>query len=550
MRPWAVGRVAYDAGWRNSAGDRHGPLATGTVNKRFGPKLQEACKFQGVNLLICNGRKDYLKSYREASHVITWGMRVPKEWYAKQGTNTLYIENAIPAQRGAVWLDDRGWFNYSAMCKERHFDADASPEEVAELQRIAKRHFGWNLFQGGNPNGPIMYAVQKSNDMPALYCFPNKIKGRDNIDSGLSLLSQFCPDRPVAVRPHPRCPGEWARGRNQYMKHFHKDWTLDRSKNVYQALLGCSALVTVNSTLAVEAAMLGIRVATLGESVYTGSNAWLECGRDPTKLAKLFEYEMDEKRTLRMLAACVRHRSEYDAAPDKILQNLSFRRWISKIPGCKPLPPLLNGDTDTEDTGDIDVVIVKYFRAKDEAAKYEKLKAVLEATPNLIVHEWDNTEDNIGLSKARNKVLLECEAPVVCFMDFDLELYNMDWQLMRERVMHPGVGIVTPVSIGSSSIHGGEWEEKEYLSCNCMMFRRQFLEEIDNFDEDYFVFFADWDVIKKTMNAGKKIYQHNHSTLRHLGWSRRRKKENQKMRDNDKAAYDSKWDADLNRKKI
>lgn len=525
---------------------------TDHVAEKLGPRLAAACEAQGVRLAIYKGQP-YWRTYSRAKHAITFGTRISKEKYATANTNTLFMENAIPGQWNAVWIDDEGWFSYSRLCKEREYERTATTSEIAELQFICKRYFGWRMFQGGAEAGPILYAVQKDRDMPALFCFPNVQPGMDRIESGLYLLQKYCPDRRVAVRPHPRCPGEWSRGKERYEKQFRADWTVDHSKNVYHTLTGCSALVTVNSTLAFEAALLGIRVATLGESVFTGSGAWLECGEDPSKLQELFTYERDEEKILNLMGACVRHRLYYNSTAEQILQNESFRRWISKIKGAKPLPPLLVDKMTSSKTDPIDVVLVKYFQGDYEREQYYHLKSQLAQVEGLNIVEWDNNEDNIGLAKARNKALVNCHSEVVVFMDFDLELYNLDWQLMRDKAMQPEVGIVAPVSLGASTIHGGEWEEKEYLSCNFFMFRRQFLEEIDCFDPDYFVFFADWDVIKKTMEAGKKIYQHNHSTLRHLAFSGRTKQlkdKNHPARVKDYAIYMQKWGKPLNRKMV
>jgi hypothetical protein len=76
---------------------------------------------------------------------------------------------------------------------------------------------------------------------------------------------------------------------------------------------------------------LGIPVATLGKSAYTGSGACLECADDPSRLRGLFDFKPDRDRVMGYLAACMRHQIPYLAGADEIFGNGEFQRWLHRV---------------------------------------------------------------------------------------------------------------------------------------------------------------------------------------------------------------------------
>lgn len=169
----------------------------------------------------------------------------------------------------------------------------------------------------------------------------------------------------------------------------------------------------------------------------------------------------------------------------------------------------------------IDVCLVKYFGSENDKGFFVSTTEEIKRQDglNLLIH--DNTKDNIGLVKARNLLYQQGSSDVVCFMDFDITINEVNWKEMYNKTNQNDVGIVSPVTTKFSTVDKNLiWQQKEYLSCNLMMINRKTFQDIGMWDEGFFVAYADWDLIKRMMNKGLKIYQHNQSSINHFGLSR------------------------------
>jgi len=306
-------------------------LFTSTVNRCLGASFTEACKRNGIELTLHTARENYKQTFNANYNILSWGVKMPKWWYDRKGKNVCFLENGLFCQKEGIWIDAGGWFADSNLSRERHFRVKQSAKAWHRVRQIAKRFFGWEFWQGGKPDGPIMFAVQRNRDAPCQFHFPRQNKHLGALESSIKLLSEHCPDRPVAIRPHPRFVREWKANEPNLEKYFRPDWTIDYSPRVYATLRECSALVTVNSTLATEALFLGMPVATLGNSAFTGSNVTLECGADPARLAGLFDFEPQQEPIKRYLGACMRHQLQYNLDTDGILENREFQRWLERV---------------------------------------------------------------------------------------------------------------------------------------------------------------------------------------------------------------------------
>jgi len=110
---------------------------------------------------------------------------------------------------------------------------------------------------------------------------------------------------------------------------WRDDWQMDDSSSFSERLPACSALVTINSTCASEAALLGIPTATLGTGAFTGSGVTLECALDPSKLATLFSFQPDLHRCRAYCSAILgRHFLPYGIVRDR--NCLEFEHWLAK----------------------------------------------------------------------------------------------------------------------------------------------------------------------------------------------------------------------------
>lgn len=194
----------------------------------------------------------------------------------------------------------------------------------------------------------------------------------------------------------------------------------------------------------------------------------------------------------------------------------------------------------------IDICIVKYTPNKESLDQYNKLIKQLPDKFNILIH--DNNENNIGLIKARNILLSKSSNKYVCFADFDIDIINIEWEDIIEKFeATENLAIVSPVSKGFSTVDRNvRWQPKQYLACNFMIFNRHTFDIIGQFDEEFFVAYGDWDIIKRCINNNLLILQDNNSVIKHYGLSRMNPNKN-KMWNRDFKMYISKHVYPLNR---
>jgi GT2 family glycosyltransferase len=174
----------------------------------------------------------------------------------------------------------------------------------------------------------------------------------------------------------------------------------------------------------------------------------------------------------------------------------------------------------------VDVGLVKYTRDKAEKQRFQKLVDYFKncdcgITFNIIIH--DNDVDNMGLCKARNIILEKSKSDYVCFLDFDNHIDSIDWRAMLHKFEEDSsVGIIAPITKRCSSVKKDiTWQKKEYLCCNVMLFHKRVFNKIGKFDEDFFVAYGDWDIIKRTLGNDFIILQHNQSAVTHYSFSKK-----------------------------
>jgi hypothetical protein len=269
-------------------------------------------------------KNEYINLIKEYDNIITWGLKVPKEWYDKHGKNFLFIENALFNQGSGIFLDTNGWFSDSTICTDKEYLQSASSFEIDKFYEIAEERFGWvDYFQEYDPEGPILVVLQRENDAPVKYCYDDYGKG-SSILSLLSRVKKQFPDKEIIVRPHPRHRSDWEEVREEGVKIFGDRWELDLEKSVYRSISRCSKVITINSTVATEALFSGIPVATIGRSAYTGSGATYE-----GKLSGFDDFTPDREVVKNYLGAIMRHQLMIDSSCEDILNNECFSRWMS-----------------------------------------------------------------------------------------------------------------------------------------------------------------------------------------------------------------------------
>lgn len=234
------------------------------------PWIERRCNEAGAKVDWYNVTKStsqYKEVFQSSPNVITWQCRMPHWWTSKWGNNVLYVENSLLNQRAGCFVDSRGFFSESTLCKERHCLNDYE----VDCDAFCERHFKTKAFQGGDANGPILLALQCRTDCNINFEFPAAPVG-DRVEWLLTQLPKLVPrNAPLLIRPHPR-------ERHLFENHPMRgefEWSMDG--DFLGTMKGCSALITVNSTAASEACLFGTPVAVLGTGSFTGSGAVFEC---------------------------------------------------------------------------------------------------------------------------------------------------------------------------------------------------------------------------------------------------------------------------------
>jgi len=110
-------------------------------------------------------------------------------------------------------------------------------------------------------------------------------------------------------------------------------WHMDPHANLADSLPECRAVVTVTSTVAVEALTLGLPVATFGRSVWASCDAMLKCHRNPARVADVLTAEVDQYNALGLLCAIQRHHIPYGAGLHTVLACPSVIAWLESVTG-------------------------------------------------------------------------------------------------------------------------------------------------------------------------------------------------------------------------
>lgn len=311
-------------------------LNKAVMNKELGNSIvslsQEKAEISKFIVSEEEVRRKYRQIVKESNNLVTWGMKLSHRDYTRGNKNVLFIENGLLRQNSGVFMDAGGYFADSNFKKFMHYARSYTEEELAGLEEHVNRRIG-PFLGGGNPDGPVLVTLQKENDAPMQHYFP-AIRGKSGNRIALTwnLLMQNLPKgRQYVIKPHPRHIEDWNKVKD-YLKTDRDDIIIDSESNFYDLLKECSALVTVNSTTAIEALSVGVPVAVLGEHVWTGSRGvFLDCSRMPKRLGSLFSWKADEEKVKRFLCAVKRQHVPYNTSIENLREHPEFRKWISRL---------------------------------------------------------------------------------------------------------------------------------------------------------------------------------------------------------------------------
>jgi hypothetical protein len=202
---------------------------------------------------------------------------------------------------------------------------------------------------------------------------------------------------------------------------------------------------------------------------------------------------------------------------------------------------------------DIDVILVRYCPGGIHNDMWEYTLSVLEQQPVRVLTR-DNSEDNIGLVKARLELLDKSTAPVIVLMDFDFKKIEIDFQALAGRLDVHGIGMTIPCShIVHNKDEGPswskycsalptcrhEWEPVKRIPCNCMIMKRLVFNQVNGIYPDYHTSHADSELCRQLWKRNYRIEQHNLSHVIHYGGSAESNPEKMKIWEGDRKIFES-----------
>lgn len=262
--------------------------------------------------------------FNDHQNLIAWNCRMPPEWLARSNRNILHVDNSLISQKAGVFIDNGGLFALSNFCRNKAWEGS----QQANAEFFARRDFGWQAWSGGTPDGPVLVALQCRNDSAVVQGFQWPA-GTDPVSRVLSIVAAHLPrGRRVWVRPHPIELKKYAA--SSFVEGpWRDDFELQTGSSFAEVLPQCSAMVTINSTCAHEAVLLGLPTATLGTGTFTGSKVTLECAQDSSRLGVLFSHTPDNQVARGYVnAALTSHFLPYDIRPDR--RSAEFDLWLAK----------------------------------------------------------------------------------------------------------------------------------------------------------------------------------------------------------------------------
>ena len=299
---------------------------TSWMTGRIGAALAGAVKGLGMRPCLITSDRMQQQSLA-AENLITWGYRLPQGRYTEQGRNVLFVDNGLLGQLTGARMDSEGYFSDSAMVRYRDWLRQPSVDELARMREHARRATGFDVGNGGDPDGPVLLALQCPDDAALRFYDPDCPAGADSIEHTLRRVrDEYRGDGEIIVRPHPRHLDHWQTNLPRYAPILG-DWQTSTDGSVYRLVGRCRGLITVNSTLAVEAVAMGIPVATLGRGPFSGAGVTWECAGDPRRLAAWDPIVPTTSQRDGFLCSVLRHEIPWTATADEVASHPEFQRW-------------------------------------------------------------------------------------------------------------------------------------------------------------------------------------------------------------------------------
>lgn len=215
----------------------------------------------------------------------------------------LFLENGF--YPGTMQADPRGINALSTLPREAAF-YDRLPEETLgggwpgdfEIRKSKLKDGNSPAAAKALPESYIFVPFQVPSDMQILALSP-WIKSMVQLHGEVAALADAFPERRFVIKEHPSFPLSI-----QDVVRAHSHIHFANSANTRELIEGADAVITVNSTVGLEALTLGKKVITLGDAHYAIDGIVLHAENRAAlhdALAKLDEWEPDDERRRRFI---------------------------------------------------------------------------------------------------------------------------------------------------------------------------------------------------------------------------------------------------------
>lgn len=294
------------------------------IESKFFSELTNLCKSRNIRPIIRTDIQGYVDNIKNNDNIITWGVKLLKNHYDNK--NVLFLENGLLKQSAALYCDIRGYHTESTYYIKQKTRDKPTPQEKQNLRTKFKQRFKTDLFSEGNKVGPTIIALQMDNDATVRHHFPHRRRNETASETLLKICREYITDKNTIIRPHPKV--QTIEQLTKLSKLCPKHWQWNDKEDIYKLISGAKCLITINSTLATEAAAFGVPVATLGEGLFTGTGATLECNKDLTRLTEITNRPFDATAAEKYLCCIIKYEIPYNAQQDDVIQHWAIRQWL------------------------------------------------------------------------------------------------------------------------------------------------------------------------------------------------------------------------------
>ena len=244
-------------------------------------------------------------------NVITWVNHGFSFETQNKDRNVLYLENGLLTRGKTFFLDDNGYGNYSNIVSQK-YNCKKYPNYIRHLILEKLKNYGFRFEANNFITGKVVIGLQGTG-------------GDENL---IEICKKYLPKHSkVVVRPH---PGQYKRCLEVFdnTKCAESGFTLDQIICPFDSLASCEALVVNNSALMFKALAMGKKVAACNRGVFSGSEAFLDCSRNPTLLRNIFDFQTNSDATIDLLCGIETQMVSRNATAHDLMQNTNFVNWL------------------------------------------------------------------------------------------------------------------------------------------------------------------------------------------------------------------------------